>query len=285
MPRDFKPKTGIRFSAILLSTRAVRHARPKRFVPGVAPRRPRLPGAATWAKARFVARRRSPLRLLALGVAWAGLTLLALFISLVALYAVARPVRPVSTPMLARMIEGKGYQRIYEPLRNIAPAALAAVIASEDATFCDNDGVDWGALREVLSNAGEHGPSRGASTITMQTAKNLFLWPGRSVIRKGIEIPMALVLDKAWPKTRTLEIYLNIAEWGDGLYGIEAASQRYFRKSASELNAHEAALLATSLPNPIRRNPARPSALQRRLAASLEEKAHASPDLRVCLPR
>jgi monofunctional biosynthetic peptidoglycan transglycosylase len=116
--------------------------------------------------------------------------------------------------MLARTIEGKSYQRIYAPLRTIARTALAAVIASEDATFCDNDGVDWGALREVLSGAREHGPSRGASTITMQTAKNLFLWPGRSTIRKGLEIGMALVLGEVWSKARTLEIYLNIARMG-----------------------------------------------------------------------
>ena len=114
-----------------------------------------------------------------------------------------------------------------------------------------NDGVDWGALHKVLGGAGENGPSRGASTITMQTAKNLFLWPSRSVVRKGLEIGMALVLGKAWSKARTLEIYLNIAEWGDGLYGIEAAARRYFHKSASELDAREAALLATALPDPI----------------------------------
>ncbi len=229
-----------------------------------------------------MARRRSPIRLLARGIVWAGLALLALFVSLVVLYAGARP---VSTLMLERTIEGKGYQRVYAPLKTIAPTALATVIASEDAGFCDNDGVDWGALREVLSGAGKHGPSRGASTITMQTAKNLFLWPGRSVIRKGIEIPMALVLGKAWPKARTLEIYLNIAEWGEGLYGIEAAAERYFHKSASQLNPHEAALLATSLPNPIERNPAHPTPLQRRLAASLEAKARGRSDLLNCLPR
>jgi monofunctional biosynthetic peptidoglycan transglycosylase len=229
-----------------------------------------------------VVRRRSPFRLLARGIVWAGLALLALFIGLVALYA---SVRPVSTLMLARTIEGKGYQRIYAPLKTIAPTALATVIASEDASFCDNDGVDWGALHEVLSGAGKHGPSRGASTITMQTAKNLFLWPGRSVIRKGIEIPMALVLGKAWPKARTLEIYFNIAEWGDGLYGIEAAAERYFHKSASQLNPHEAALLATSLPNPLERNPAHPTPLQRRLAGWLEAKTREDPDLLKCLPR
>jgi monofunctional biosynthetic peptidoglycan transglycosylase len=229
-----------------------------------------------------VARRRSPFRVLALGVVWAGFALLALFISLVALYAVARP---VSTLMLARMIEGKSYQRVYAPLRTIAPTALAAVIASEDARFCDNDGVDWGALREVLSGAGEHGPSRGASTITMQTAKNLFLWPGRSTIRKGVEIGMALALGEAWSKARTLEIYVNIAEWGDGIYGIEAAADRYFHKSASQLNPHEAALLATALPNPILRNPARPTPMQRRLAAGLEAKAREGSDLLKCLHR
>ena len=227
-------------------------------------------------------RRRFSLRLLALGVVWAALALFALFIVLVGLYTF---VRPVSTLMLARMAEGKSYQRIYAPLKTIAPIALASVVASEDASFCDNDGVDWGSLREVLSGAGKHGPRRGASTITMQTAKNLFLWPGRSKIRKSIEIGMALVMGEAWSKAHTLEIYLNIAEWGDGLYGIEAAAQRYFHKGASQLNGHEAALLATSLPNPIRRNPARPSPMQRRLAAGLEAKARESPDLLKCLPR
>jgi monofunctional biosynthetic peptidoglycan transglycosylase len=241
-----------------------------------------LPDAPTWAKSSIVARRRSPLRLLALGAVWAALALLAPFIVLVGLYTF---VRPISTLMLARTIEGKSYQRIYAPLKTIAPVALATVVASEDASFCENDGVDWGSLREVLTGAGKRGPSRGASTITMQTAKNLFLWPGRSTIRKGIEIGMALVIGEAWSKARTLEIYLDIAEWGDGIYGIEAAAQRYFHKSASQLNPHEAALLATALPNPILRNPARPSPLQRRLAGSLEAKAREKADLLKCLPR
>jgi monofunctional glycosyltransferase len=219
---------------------------------------------------------------LALSVVWATLALFALFIFLVCLYTA---VRPVSTLMLARMVEGKSYQRIYAPLKTIAPIALASVVASEDASFCDNDGVDWGALREVLSGAADRGPSRGASTITMQTAKNLFLWPGRSTIRKGIEIGMAVVLGEAWSKARTLEIYLNIAEWGDGIYGIEAAAQRYFHKSASELTSREAALLATALPNPILRNPKYPTAMQRRLAVGLEARAHESSDSLKCLHR
>jgi monofunctional biosynthetic peptidoglycan transglycosylase len=229
-----------------------------------------------------VARRRSLFRILARGIIVAGLTLFLLFVALVAQYAVAPP---ISTLMLARLVEGKGYTRTYVRLKDVAPTAVAAVAVSEDATFCQNDGVDWGALREVLSNAGEHGPRRGASTITMQTAKNLFLWPGRSAIRKAIEIPIALVLGKVWPKTRTMEVYLNVAEWGDGLYGIEAASRRYFRKSASELGAREGALLAVSLPNPIKRNPARPKLFQRRLAAIVEARALVSAEQLNCLAR
>ena len=154
-------------------------------------------------------------------------------------------------------------------LDEVAPAAAAAVIASEDATFCMNGGVDWGALNDALANAGEKGPSRGASTLTMQTVKNLFLWPGRSVLRKGLEIPMALVLGKLWPKRRVLEIYLNIAEWGNGTFGVEAAARRYFHKSASALDPREAALIATALPNPLKRDPAHPTPMHRRRAAEM----------------
>ena len=132
-----------------------------------------------------MARRRFPFGILARGIALGGLALLFVFAGLVALYTVAPP---VSTLMLGRKIVGKSYERIYVRLADIAPVAVASVIASEDARFCQNDGVEWGALHEVLSGAGKYGPKRGASTITMQTAKNLFLWPSRSAIRKGIEI-------------------------------------------------------------------------------------------------
>jgi len=212
----------------------------------------------------------------------AGLALFCVFAGLVALYAF---VSPVSTLMLGRKIAGKGYERIYVRLEDIAPVAVASVVASEDAGFCRNDGVDWGALHEVLNRAGKNGPGRGASTITMQTAKNLFLWPGRSVIRKGVEIGIALVLGKVWSKAHTLEVYLNIAEWGDGLFGIEAAAQRYFRKRAGQLDAREAALLATSLPNPIKRDAAHPRPFQRRLAAGVAARALDSAELLSCLPR
>ena len=217
--------------------------------------------------------RRSLFGALARGALVAGLALLCLFTGFL-IYDSFAP--PVSTLMLGRKIAGKGYERVYVRLKDIAPIAVASVIASEDARFCDNDGVDWGALHEVLTKAGKDGPSRGASTITMQTVKNLFLWNSRSFIRKGLEIPMALVLDRLWSKRRILEIYLNIAEWGDGVFGAEAASRADFGKAARELNPREAALLAAALPNPKLRDPRRPSRGYLRRAATIARRA--SPD-------
>jgi monofunctional glycosyltransferase len=223
--------------------------------------------------------RRSLFGALARGAGWAGLALACIFAGLVVLYAFAPP---VSTLMLGRKIAGKNYERVYVRLSEISPSVVAAVIASEDARFCRNGGVDWDALHEVIND--EDGPKRGASTITMQTAKNLFLWPGRSSLRKAIEIPIALVLGKVWTKARTIEIYLNIAEWGDGLFGVEAAAQRYFHKKASQLDTREAALLATSLPNPIKRDAGHPTSFQRRLAAGIVARARGSAEWLDCLP-
>lgn len=229
-----------------------------------------------------MARRRSLFKIVPRAIGLTALALVCLFLALAALYAFATP---ISTLMLARQIEGKSYERSPIRLGEVAPSLIASVIASEDATFCRNGGVDWGALREVIDSSGRLGPTRGASTITMQTAKNLFLWPGRSVFRKSTEIPMALVLGEIWSKRRTLEIYLNIAEWGDGIFGVEAAARRYFHKHAGELDAREAALLATSLPNPIERNPSHPRPFQQRLAAALETKASRVSQGLSCLAR
>lgn len=182
---------------------------------------------------------------------------------------------PVSTLMIGRWISGKSVERTYVPLDRISRNLIASVINSEDARFCLHNGVDWDALHGVIDKSGERGPSRGASTIPMQTAKNLFLWPSRSVIRKGIEIPLALVIDAAWSKRRLLEIYLNIAEWGDGIFGAEAAARFYFKKSARDLNLQEATLLATALPNPFKRDPAQPhrghATLARHIMARVEQ--------------
>ena len=210
----------------------------------------------------------------------AFVALVAAFAALLALDSVAPP---VSTLMLGRLATGRGYVRDYVPLAAIAPAAIAAVVASEDARYCRNGGVDWDSLKEVLDET--DGPSRGASTITMQTAKNLFLWPGRSKVRKGIEIALALGLGRLWSKPQTIEVYLNVAEWGDGLFGIEAAAQHYFGHGARDLDAREAALLATSLPNPIARDAANPAPFQRRLAAGLAARARGSAEWLDCLPR
>ncbi|MGE3646120.1 MAG: monofunctional biosynthetic peptidoglycan transglycosylase [Beijerinckiaceae bacterium] len=183
-----------------------------------------------------------------------ALLLLLLLAGLVALWAVAPP---VSTLMLGRWAAFRPVERQWVPLERISPNLIAAVVMSEDGQFCRHNGVDWKALDEQIN--AEDGPARGASTIPMQVAKNLFLWPQRSFIRKGLELPLALVLAKAWPRRRILEVYLNIAEWGDrGLFGAEAAARRYFGKSAVNLTRREAALLATALPNPFIRNPARP---------------------------
>lgn len=186
--------------------------------------------------------------------------LLAAFLVLLVVAIIAyRFIMPLSTLMLARYALHEKVERSAVPLSQISRDLIAAVVVSEDARFCSHHGIDWGALRSVLSHTGKNGVERGASTLTMQTAKNLFLWPGRSYVRKALEIPVALVLDAAWPKRRTLEVYLNIAEWGDGVFGIEAAAETYFRKHASEINAEEAALLAAILPNPYRRSPLHPN--------------------------
>lgn len=208
--------------------------------------------------------------------------LAALVLAFLGLFVLDTVARPVSMLILGRQLTGRAATRDYVRLDAIAPVLVATVISSEDAQFCRNDGVDWAALHEVMADA--DGPSRGASTITMQTAKNLFLWPGRSAIRKGLEIGIALGLGKVWTKAHVIEVYLNIAEWGEGTFGIEAAAERYFHKPATRLDAREAALLATALPNPFLRDPSHPRQFQRRLAAGLMARTRGSAGWLDCLP-
>ncbi|MCM5554400.1 monofunctional biosynthetic peptidoglycan transglycosylase [Pleomorphomonas sp. NRK KF1] len=190
-------------------------------------------------------------------------------------------VRPVSTLMVGDLLSFQGYSRQWVDLDDIAPSMRQAVVMSEDGQFCFHDGVDWEQLRSVLSRDG--GPNRGASTITMQTVKNVFLWPSRSYIRKGLEIPLALYADLVWSKRRTLEIYLNIAELGPNVYGVEAAAQYYYKKSASKLSRREAALIAAALPNPAIRNPLKPSRAQKTLARIIERRVSQSGAYVECL--
>ena len=195
-------------------------------------------------------------------------------------------VNPVSTLMLWRWAKGGPVVRTWVPLRTIAPALPLAVIVAEDARFCSHHGIDFGELRAAIEDADDLSEMRGGSTITQQTAKNLFLWPGRSVVRKALEFPIALWIDLVLGKRRVMEIYLNIAEWGpSGEFGAEAASGKAFGKSARELNPREAAALAAILPNPLKRNAGRPGAGVRRLAGIYEGRARKSPDVAACLRR
>jgi monofunctional biosynthetic peptidoglycan transglycosylase len=202
-------------------------------------------------------------------------------------YAIApfyRFIDPVSTPMLWRWATGAQVERVVVPLSRISPALRLAVIVAEDGSFCRNPGIDLGAIRDALRQSGDVGEARGASTITQQTAKNLFLWQGRSFIRKALEIPLALWLNLVLPKRRILEIYLNIAEWGpNGEVGAEAGARWAFGKSARELTPHEAAELAAILPNPVQRSARTPDLLVRRLAGLYVRRAAEFSTLDACV--
>ncbi|MGZ5853854.1 MAG: transglycosylase domain-containing protein [Xanthobacteraceae bacterium] len=179
-----------------------------------------------------------------------------------------RVINPVSVPMLSRWLTGERVERAWVPLSQISPSMRLAAIVAEDGRFCTHHGIDLGEIWATVKNAGDEGISRGASTITQQTVKNLFLWQGRSVIRKGLELPLALWFDFVVPKRRQLEIYLNIAEWGpDGEFGIEAGTRRAFGRSANSLSAGQAALLVGMLPNPQERDARAPGPALRRITA------------------
>nr|WP_244635600.1 monofunctional biosynthetic peptidoglycan transglycosylase [Chthonobacter albigriseus] len=199
---------------------------------------------------------------------------------LVPVYAV---VPPVSTLMIWDLLTLRGFDRDWVPIEEISPNLIRSVVMSEDGRYCEHGGVDWQAISLVLEAADEDGPTRGASTIPMQTVKNLLLWNSRSYIRKGLEIPLALYADLIWSKRRTMEIYLNVAEWGPGIYGAEAAARHHFNKSANELSRREAALMASALPNPILRSPSKPTKRQRRIATVIERRAAQSGAYTKCI--
>ena len=221
----------------------------------------RHPGAAIW-KIALVGVRLAILSVLALGVFWT-----------LALLAYRHVDPPTSTLMLGQYLTGRTLAQRWVPLERMSPNLIRAVIASEDGNFCRHRGVDWSAIDEALDKAAEDGGRpRGASTISMQTVKNLLLWPQAHYIRKVLELPLAYLAELAWGKRRILELYLNIAEWGPGIFGAEAAAQYHFRKSAAALSVQEAALLAVSLPNPIERNAGRPGEGTQRLGRRIERR-------------
>ena len=174
----------------------------------------------------------------------------------IAIYRVVPP--PLTPLMVIRNVEGEPIRQHWVPYRAIAPALVGAVMASEDENFCSHSGFDLGAMREAWQTYRATGRLRGASTISQQTAKNLFLWPVHSFVRKAVEAYITVLLELMWPKQRILEVYLNVIEWGPGLYGADSAAQAYFGRPAAALSAHQAAMLAAVLPNPRAWSPVRP---------------------------
>lgn len=203
------------------------------------------------------------------------LVLLALPYLLIPVYALPFT-RPVSTLMLSELFLLRGYDRQWVDIEDISPNLVRAVMMSEDGQFCSHGGVDWVQMRGVVQDALDGEQTRGASTIPMQTAKNLFLWNGRFFIRKALELPLAVSADFVWSKRRMMEIYLNVAEWGPGIYGAEAAARYHFKTSAAKLSSSQAALLAVALPNPATRVASKPGRGMRRLAGVVERRARNS---------
>ncbi len=189
--------------------------------------------------------------------------------------------RPPSTLMLADIATLHLPQRTWVPLNRISPQLIRAVVTAEDGAFCDHYGIDFKQVEKSIEAAQARGRApKGASTITQQLAKNLFLWQGRSWARKALEVPLTFWLEIFWRKTWILEAYLNVAEWDEHVYGIEAAARHYYGTSAASLSATQAALLATTLPNPHERNPVRPGPAQAMMAGQLVFRMqHGAPDL------
>jgi monofunctional biosynthetic peptidoglycan transglycosylase len=160
---------------------------------------------------------------------------------------------PITLTQISSILQGNGFDRDHVDLKNISPNAGLAVMASEDQLFPDHNGFDIKSIKKALSyNKRKPGRVRGASTISQQVAKNVFLWQGRSWFRKGLEVYFTFMIELCWSKQRILEVYLNEAEMGKGVFGIQAASKKYFKKPASRLTRTEAAMIAASLPNPVK---------------------------------
>lgn len=209
-----------------------------------------------------------------------------IFATLIVLFLLRYINPPTSTEMLRQKFNGKPVTHEWVDLKEISPHLISAVIMSEDARFCLHSGIDWRQVEKAWQEAldGAKKP-RGASTITMQTAKNLLLWADRSYIRKGLELPIAYMMDLIWSKQRQMEIYLNIIEWGPGIYGAKAAAQHHFKKHPKQLSRREAAQMAAALPNPIERRAGRPGPYTRRIATIIHQRMKsAAPWVNCALP-
>lgn len=190
---------------------------------------------------------------------WA-VRLIALFIGLsvamTLIYSVVPP--PVTWLMIVRLVQGYGLEKDWVPIEDMSPAMVRAAIAAEDTRFCQHDGFDWVEIEKAIDEWQRGKDLRGASTISNQVARNVFLWPSRDLFRKGLEGYFTVLIELLWSKQRIVEVYLNVAEWGPGVYGAEAAAAHHFGKTAAELSKREASLLAAVLPNPRNWSPSRP---------------------------
>jgi monofunctional glycosyltransferase len=189
---------------------------------------------------------------------------------LATLYIFVNP--PFSALMLRQALGGRAISYEWRDLDRISPNLIAQVVVSEDGRYCRHHGVDLKALDKAAEAAAHGKPKGGGSTITMQTAKNLFLWNSPALLRKPFEIPLAYYLDFVLGKQRVMEIYLNIVEWAPGVFGAEAAAVHHFGKTADELTREDAALLAAALPNPKRRNAGEPGPRTEALAIRLRDR-------------
>ena len=201
----------------------------------------------------------------------AALLALTVLVALVLLFRFVDP--PASMVMASRVLAGTHIRHDWVPLERISRDLVKTVVVSEDANFCRHSGVDWGEVKAAIRRAQKRGGEpRGASTIPMQTARNLFLWQDKSYVRKAIEIPLAYAMTALWPRRRMVEVYLNIAEWAPGVFGAQAAAKHHFSRSAAKISARQAAQMAAALPNPYVRNAGRPGPKTLRLARYIEKR-------------
>ncbi len=184
---------------------------------------------------------------------------------------------PISTLMIGRYLTGETVTRKWVDLHDMSRALPRSVVAAEDAKFCFHHGIDWNSVRDIIEDVQDGEVARGGSTITQQVAKNLFLWPGRSVVRKALEFPLAMWIDLVLSKQRILELYLNVAELGpSGQFGAEAGANYAFGRPAAALTARDAALLASILPNPVTRSARSPGPGVRRMAGTYVVRAQSA---------
>jgi monofunctional biosynthetic peptidoglycan transglycosylase len=189
---------------------------------------------------------------------------------------------PFSMLMALQFMTGTPIHKQWVPIERISPNLTRAVIVAEDGRFCQHWGVDFIEAANAIRRASDGYP-RGASTITMQVAKNLFLVPAKSYLRKIVEIPLTFAIELAWPKWRILEVYLNIVEWGPGIFGAEAASQAHFGRPAASLTSRQAAQLAVSLPNPIKRDAGSPGPRTAHRASVIQARAARTREASACV--